>query len=417
MTALSLTGPAQAQEGTLPARRAAAAERPSDVAAQLAYGRALIEAGHLDQAEKQMDKAVRASGGDIETLFEAVRVKFAGGNYKRVRAACRELKKKDPDHVLTHVCMARAFLVWRRASRALPEVEQAIAAAPNNYEALLAQGDARRMRGDFEGAKASYQKALSVNPKGGDAYLGIGLLHLVRHQRPEALAALGKALQVAGDDPDVQFELGRAMLDDGQAEGALRLLAKAAAGRPDWEQAKLYHSIALLKSGNAKEAEAALLAYLKRHPDHPVATAQLGGALVALGKYERAEQVLQKALVLSPNDFDTAFSLARLFEKTGRSEEAFTQYRAAADLDRESPRPLIEAARLGVSLQRPMLASALVEKALERAPRSAAALAIYGDALLARGERAAAKERYQQALKGEGPVDRARIKKQLDALK
>ena len=56
-----------------------------------------------------------------------------------------------------------------------------------------------------------------------------------------------------------------------------------------------------------------------------------------------------------------------------------TQYRNAADLKRESLLPLIAAAKLGVTLGRPLLAGALLDRALERAPKSAELHALYGD--------------------------------------
>ena len=121
ITLASLAAPASlatAQETTVAGLRQAAKAAPRDVGAQVALGRALIEAGRLKEDEAVMKRAARLDKGSLPTLFEGMRVKFAEGHYKRVRAACRELAKVDKNHVLTHVCNARALLVWRRASRA-----------------------------------------------------------------------------------------------------------------------------------------------------------------------------------------------------------------------------------------------------------------------------------------------------------
>ena len=152
-------------------------------------------------------------------------------------------------------------------------------------------------------------------------------------------------------------------------------------------------------------------------PGNAVAVAQHAAALVALGRYQEAEPELKEALKSIPNDYDAALALARLYEHTERHEEAFTQYRGAADLKRESPEALVAAARLGLRLQRATLAEALVQKALERAPKSAEVLALYGETLLARGDKKAAKEQFQRALSGEGQADRAAIQKRLSELK
>jgi tetratricopeptide (TPR) repeat protein len=309
--------------------------------------------------------------------------------------------------------MARAFLVWRRASRASEHIDAAIAADPNHYETQLVLADSRRVQGDFAGALTAYQAALALKPSSADAQLGLGLVHALAGRNTEALAALRKAHELSRTDPDVLLELGRRL----SGAEAVAMLQQAVSGRPKWPEAELALATAQLKAGDAASAEAKLKALLKQSPDSPIAIAQHGAALVALGRYEEAEPKLKRALELIPNDFDTAFALAMLYEHTKRHEEAFTQYRNASDLKRENPDPLIAAARLGLALERPLLAGALLDKALERTPRSAQVLALYGEVLARRGDPKAARDFLQRALQGEGPLDRAAVQKRLAELK
>ena len=401
-----------AQETALAEVRAAAKAAPSDLAAQTALGHALIEAGKLKEAEAQMKTVVRLSQGSVEGLYEAMRVVFATDEYRKARAGCRELVKKDPKHVLTHVCMARAFLVWRRASRAFEHIDQALAVDSGNYEAQLAQADAKRMQGDFAGAKAAYEHTITTKATA-DAYLGLAAVHEVQNHGAEALAALRKAQTLDPRDPDVQLQLGKRL----QGAEAVSALRAALAGRPGWLDAELALAVAQLRAGDAAGAEPALKALLKRAPGLPALAAAHASALVALGRYPEAEPALKRALQLIPNDYDAALALARLYEKTERPEEAFVQYRAAGDLKRESPEALLAGARLALALKRPVLAGGWMEKALERGPRSAEVLALYGDVWAARGDKKAAREYYQRALAGEGPVDKAAVQKRLAELK
>lgn len=396
---------ALAQESRLAATKQAATAAPSDAAAQIAYGRALIKAGRLREAETQMGVVVRLSKGSVEALYEVARVKFASGDYKSSRAYCRELAARDANHVLSHVCMARAFLVWRRSSLAFEHVDRALVIDPDNYEARLALADARRIQGDAAGAEAAYQRALAVRANGSEAQHGIGLLHLAFGKYDEARTAFRKAVELDRDDPDTQLELGR--LEAGNK--GLALVESALTNRPGWPEARLAVGIARLGTGAAASAEEALRAFLKQRPDHAVGTAQLGIALLALGKHDEALGVLQHALELQPNDYDTTIAIAELYERTGRNEEAIAQYRKAADIKQGGAGALIAAARLGVKLARYLLAIALLDKALERAPRSGAALTLYGDALAGRGDKQAARAYYERALNGEGAFDRERV--------
>jgi tetratricopeptide (TPR) repeat protein len=400
---------AAAQESKVASAKEAAARAPKDAGQQTAYGRVLIAAGRLREAEAQMAAAAKLSGGGVEASYELARVKFATGDYKASRAYCRDLTEKAPDHVLSHVCMARAMLVWRRSSLAFEHVDRALALAPDDFEARLALADARRIQGDLAGAQDAYAQALAVRAGSAEVHHGLGLLYVAFGKLDEARASFQKALAAAPDDPDVQLELARVTTGP---EG-LRLAEAALAGRPGWLDAKLAVGIARVRAGDAAGAEEIIRAFLKDNPDHPAATAQLGVALVALGKLGQAESILARAIELQPNDYDAAFALARLFEQGGKNEEAVAQYRKAADIRQSDAAPLVAAARLNVSIGRHLLAIALLDKALARSPRSAEALALYGDALFARGDKKGARDFYQRALAGEGPVDRDRIQARL----
>ncbi|MDH5671378.1 MAG: tetratricopeptide repeat protein [Myxococcales bacterium] len=408
---------ASAQEGALPRLREAAKANPGQLSAQLALGKGLVEAGRYKEADGHYKRLAKRHPDSPEVLFEAVGVDLAQDDYRRGRAACAKLQRAHPDHVLGHVCMARAFLTWRRSSRAFEHIDKAVATDPKNIEAQLTRADALRIQGRFDEAAKAYKALLAADAGHADAHLGLGLLARVQNRKSEAVAELRKALERAPEDPDVQLELGRALLDSGDAKGAVEQLSRAQTGRRDFGAPALELHIAQLQVGDAAAAEAGLARFLKEHPKHPVATAHYGSALVTLGRADEAERILSEALSLAPHDFDTALALAKLYEATGRAEQAFTQYRSAADLDVRNAAPLIAAARLGLALKRPLLSGALLDKALSRAPDSAEALALYGDALSARGEKKAARDYYQKALKGQGELDRAAVRKRIDALR
>jgi tetratricopeptide (TPR) repeat protein len=410
---MALAQPAFAQESSLEVARAAAGSAPTDAQAQRNLGLALIEAGRYPEATTQMQKVVKLEKSSPASLYDVQRVKLAQGDYNAARKGCQEILKEAPEEVMGHVCMARAYLVWRRSSRAVEHVDAAIARDPSNYEALLVDADTRLMEGALDAAATAYQKVLDKFPWSADAWLGTSQIHVLRNQPKQAMDALRKALLNKPNNPDVLLALGK--LTSGTE--AVGLLQRAVAARPDSVEAKLALATAQIRAGEAKSAEPMLRAILKKDPKNVPAATELGAALVALGSYPEAEKLLRGSLEKMPNDFDASFALAQLFEKTGQNEEAFTQYRNAADLKRDSLEPLLAAARLGLALARPQLAGALLERALERAPKSAEAHALYGDAMVARGDKAGAKDHYQKALAGEGAFDRAHVQKQLAGLK
>ena len=80
------------------------------------------------------------------------------------------------------------------------------------------------------------------------------------------------------------------------------------------------------------------------------------------------------------------------------------------------PTPLLSGARLAVRLGRSLFATAYLDLALERRPGNWGALDLYGDVMLARGDRARARTYFQDALRAAPVEARAGIEAKLRGL-
>jgi len=409
---LSLAAPAAAQLQALPGLKQAAQSAPRNAEAQRAYGRALIRAGRYDDAERQMKQLVKLQEESFESMYELARVRFEEGDYKKARAACHAMNMKDSKQLLSQLCMAQAFLAWRRASRANEHLQAALAIDPNHYETLLALGDARRMEGATADSQAAYEKALQVNPSSSAAHLGLGRLQLANNKPEAARASLQKARELDPADPEVLYELGK--LEKGAL--AVELLNSALAARVDFPEAVLALGHAKLANGELAGARTHFEQVLKKGEE---GSAVFGLAQIALaeGDTAKAEPQLKRAAELLPSEQGVALALAKLYEKTNRDEEAFAEYQRAATLKLKDPEPLVASARLARRLKRTLLAGAFLDKAIERAPRHAQALAERAELFAELGDKARAREYYQRALDGDGTLDRAAVSNRLAAVK
>jgi tetratricopeptide (TPR) repeat protein len=410
---LLLTSTAWGQETVLEQLRAEARSNPRSAAAHTALGRALLRAGRWSEAQKRLERAARLQGNSVEAQYEVVKVEFESGNYRPARAACRALSQEHPNTALVHVCMARAFLVWKRSARAFKALDEALKLDPNNIEALLALSDAHRIRGAYTESQSAYQRVLRLLPNDARAYLGLGRLNAVAGKQKQAIEALRNAIRIDPSSPEIQFELGSVV---GGEEG-LTLLQQAVQGRPKWAEAELALAELHLEAGNLDIADKTATIALKHSPNLAGAYTVLGRARFKMNKLKESEKALRRALKLVPNDPIAALTLANVLVKTERYEDAFEQYRVAADLAPKDTEALVAAAELGMRLSRNALATGFLDRALERDKNSAKTLSLYGDVLAARNDFKQAREYYKRALKGHGEVDRNRIKKRLQELK
>jgi tetratricopeptide (TPR) repeat protein len=416
--ALGLGTLGRAQVTELEGLSAAASAAPRDHAAQRAYGMGLLRAGRYREAERVLGRAVRLGPrGALEPLFDAARPAIESGDHSAAQRACRALGRVSKTAVLFYVCNARADLVWNRSARAFEEIEAALALEPSHYEALFALGEAHRLRAAVSDAEAAYNRAAAANPSSAEPHLGLGRLYLAAGRSADAVRELRQALSLDGTWPAVQYELGRAIhAGTPGAEEARRLLEQATTGRPDWPEAHVALGDVRLAASMSAEAEAAYRAAIALDDESAAAHVGLGRTLVARSDYAGAEAPLRRALELVSNDANATLALGDVLSHTDREEEAFETYRRATDLDPRNPEGLLRGARLALSLRRDVLASAFLDRILERTPDHATALALYGDVMMARTDRVRARDYYTRALSGTGPVDRAHCEARLREL-
>jgi tetratricopeptide (TPR) repeat protein len=407
------TATVSAQSTTVDALLQAAKAEPRNAAAQTELGRALLRAGQLDEAERVLRKAAQLQRGPgaAAAAYEILNVTFARGDHRTARSDCAQFKRVAAGTPYEHLCFARAFLIWHRASRAIEYLNQALALDADHMESLLALGDAERMGGNYDAADRAYERVRTSTDRV-DAYLGLARVAIARGDRPKAINLLRAVLERAQTWPEVLFELGH--LVDGPE--ALELLRQAAARRANWDVADLALGDALLKAGQAADAERSATAVIARNPQLAEAHTLLGRARQAQGNPTGAEQALDEALTLVPNLPEATLARADLYAATERHEEAFAEYQKAAGLRALDPDPLLRAARLCIQLQRSTLAAAYLDRALERAPRSALALSLYGDVKASLGDRTDALAMYQRALTAEGELDRAHVQDAISKL-
>lgn len=415
MAALAGVTAAEAQETELAALDAAADAAPRDHAALRAYGMGLLRAGRYAEARRTLDRAVRlAPRGSLEARFDVARVAFAEGDHTAAERACRALSRLEKRAVLTLVCNARADLVWNRSARAFEALNEALAADASSYEALVALGEAHRLRASVAEAESAYARATAVSPSSAEPHLGLGRLFAAAGRRDEAVAALRRALALDPTSPDAEYELGRLL---GGTTEALDLLARAAAGRPSWAEAQVAIGEARLSAGQVAEAEAAFSAAIRLNDDLAVAHSGVGRARAARGDWAGAETPLRTAIALVANDATATLALGDVLAHTDREDEAFETYRHASELS-GSPEGLLRAARVALEHGRDVLASGFLDRALDRTPDLAAALALYGDVMVARRNSASARDYYTRALAGSGELsDRARVEAALASLR
>jgi tetratricopeptide (TPR) repeat protein len=413
---------ASAQVSRVDALGATARSNPADPQAALDFGRALRRAGRPGEAIAELRRGIGLGGAHGDTLaalgWEVARVQGDRHDFFQMLGACRVIggraEKVSPALAAErHACAADAHLVRERATEALSETAQALALDPQSYEAKVAEGRAEDLELDVGKSEGALRAAIAIRPDGVDAHLLLGRLLVKVGRKDEGIAELRRAVSLDPDGPESLYELGMALAPSAESTS---LLERSTRERPLFADAWLELGGQELAAGRVTEAKRAAEAAVRDDGKSVAPRVLLGKVALADSRYDDALKQGDEALKILANSAPAELLVADANAKKGDIDRALEAYQQAWGLDRGDPTPLVHAAEACHAAGRDTSARAYGVKVTAEFPQWAPGWAVFGDALAARGEQAAARDAYAKALSTKGPIDRDAVQKKLAAL-
>jgi tetratricopeptide (TPR) repeat protein len=406
---------AAAQESKLDSLRGASHASAADAAAGVAYGRALRRAGRYAEATTELRRALAYARGPvaIDAHYEVARVSLDQREHGKAMAECRAIASLPGGATAGHACAADTHLLWRRASEALLETEQALANGAQCYEAKLAEGLAYELELKEDAAEQSLRTAIGWQPDRWEGHVWLGRLLVRRLKRDEGIAELKKALALDPDGPEPSFELARTMPANADAD---LLLHKAINERRNYAAALRRLAEVDVEIGRLPQALAAAETALKTDPTD--VGSHLVMARVALAENDLDQAIVEgkAALTIVANSAPAKLVIADAYAKKGEIDLAVEGYEAAYGFDHTDPAPLVRASVACHAAGRDTSAKAFGEKATKEFPEWGPGWVAYGDGLAGNKEVASARSAYETALRSHGPVDAASVRAKLVGL-
>lgn len=253
-------------------------KRPRDPLAL--YGVALAEfnTGRHAEAEKHARAAVEVSRAEAERALN------------QPPAMLQERISRAADAL---VLLAVILAVKGDASGALATTRQAVALAPEHFDAQFALGRALYGAGDLASAYRAFRVAASLNPR----------------------------------DARARFFLATALERAGDAGGALGAYRELVRDQPQSAEGHLGLGALLVKLGGDHVVEGIneLLRAVALGPNIYEARVTLGRALVHAGRVAEAVEHLRRAAELAPSNPEPHYQLAIAYRRLGRWAEAATE--------------------------------------------------------------------------------------------
>ncbi len=192
---------------------------------------------------------------------------------------------------------------------------------PHSYLLLYQLGASYAQKEQWNRAEEFYNAALAAKPDDANALLALGRAARVQGDFEKALAHLVRARRVAPESPQVLYDFGLTALQMDLVLDALPVFQRLQQIRPD-EPAYLYMlAVATYRHDEKDRTEALMRRYIRLRPRDALGYYLLGATLFSVKRPDEAETMLLQSVALSPNA-DAEYLLGRIADDKGDTAAA-----------------------------------------------------------------------------------------------
>ena len=254
----------------------------------------------------------------------------------------------NPDHekALALMDQAAESVKQNDLQRAAEIYFQAKMLNPGHMGAVLSLAAVFTDLGNYDGAEEAYLEALALDTYSMVAYFGLAELYELRNDYEHTISVLTQALGLAKMLKASNKSISRINFFIGEFELRLERLRKA-----------------------AKSFDTAV----EQNPDDAVLRSDIGDSYLEKGYLEECEEHYQASLNIDPNQAHIFNRLGIAYRKQKKYTKALQLYDTARTYHPDDEHLLFNAARAHLEANRNLEASALLEEALDQAPKFMAA--------------------------------------------
>lgn len=363
----------------------AACDSPEErVQSHYERGLELVAEDRAAQARLEFRNALRIDQDHAPSRFEMGKLAEENGNLGRAVAQYRAAAENDPQHFDVRIRLARLLTAGGVLDEASAVVDQALAIAPENPEALAAKAALSLRLGNAEDAVAEAQTALEADPDLLPAHLVLISERVQAEDRTAALERLDALL--AGEQPeDERRGLNLLRLNIlsgmGDVEAVKDQLARMADLYPEETRFRSAMAQLLAREGDIDGAERELRAIAATVTDDVQPTIDLVQFVLQARGREAGEAELRAQIAAAEDDerrISLRVALAELLVQSDRRGEAQTLLENMVDSEVEgaAARARIALAQLAIADGEEARATSFIEAVLEEDSQNVEALAL-----------------------------------------
>jgi len=379
----------------------AAQADPNAAGPQFLLGKLYTATSRLDEAAKAFNEALKRNPRVAAAHLELSRVQLASGNIEGSLQSARDALRAQPNNPEVRLQLARGLIAHRDLVQADSELAALIAKYPRVPGVLNQIGSLHLAKGDYVGARRTFERALSFDPRSFEALAGLVSVDLTARQSRAARARVDAALRKTPDDSRLLWLAATAYIASGDFARAEEALQRAITIEPTNLEAHAMLGHLFLSEQKLEQATSVFDALANRWTNSDEATAsRTMSALIlqAQNKLTDAQKAYEQIVAESPEAFVAANNLAWLYAERGNLDVALGFAQTA--MGRAPNRPEVNDTLGWIYYKKDLLGHAIpaFERSIEQDPTNPVYCYHLGLAYLKSGERARGKALLEQAL-------------------
>ena len=361
-------------------------------------GEAYIQMGDLDKANEYFSKASVLAPNSAE-LHTAVAISnIAQGHNEHAVAELKAAIDLDGDANRAGVLLVMTHIRLGEFDKALNEAEALEMEYPNNPLFQNLKGGVYMSKGDFNSARASFNKALSTQADYYPAITNLARLD-IQENNPEAAENRFKAILVK-DDKNVQamYALANLALTQQDVESATKWFELASNKHPDEVQPAIQLAAFYLQSGEKDKPLLIAQKLLGAHPDDLRVLAILGQSQLANDQKSAALDNFEKIAARSPDSAEAQLRVAAVHASMENHSAASSSLERALNIDPGFLGAKIAQVQLAVQSKNENAAIEYIKGIQKQHDELPIGYVLEGDLLLSQDKHELASKAYEQAV-------------------
>lgn len=282
-------------------------------------GVALAGLGRYEEAISEYKIALKQSPSPAARLNLALAY-YKMGHISDAATELTRVHREEPTNTQAVLLLADCDLRMGKNEQTIQLLEPLSKKDPDDLAVAYMLGTALLRNKQRDEGAAVIDRILR-NGDSAQAHLLMGMTKFEAMEYPQAIADLTKAAETDPTLPDVYSYLGQAQMASGDMQAARQDFEKELASNPNDFESNVRLAVLLKQDGNYERAHQLLDRALLVRPDDPGALYQVGAVYLAAGDLNRAGNVLQSVVKQYPGFLEAHVSLAQVYYRLRRKED------------------------------------------------------------------------------------------------